>query len=256
MEQNISSEVKSHSDTQEIPRLLWNPKDHYHVHKSPLLVPIPSQMHPIWSWNLRLVLPSCLLPFRLSSRSMVCISHLYHACCMPRHLILLDLIIRITFSESYILWSFSLWITLIHCVVKFIYTCISTGTIELMMSEETRLVFGTVLSSTIDWATDRRIWVSVWVSPVSPGKCRYSVAKRSLIWEKSIVTRSYPPSYYLIKLCPLFLTSCELLSCSKNSDFKEPENSSSRSQNPITGPYPEADIYSPHRGYQGLFLWG
>jgi len=46
MEQSPSWEANSHSASQEIPCLLWNPKIDYHVQKSPILTPILSQMNP------------------------------------------------------------------------------------------------------------------------------------------------------------------------------------------------------------------
>jgi hypothetical protein len=47
MEQSPSREPNSHSSSQEIPCFLWNLKVHYHIHKSLLLVPVLSQMHPV-----------------------------------------------------------------------------------------------------------------------------------------------------------------------------------------------------------------
>ena len=75
-------QVNNSSDSQEIPRILRNPKVHYRVHKSPPLVPILSQKNPVrarqtLSWisiliicsHLRFVLSSDLLPFRPSHQN-------------------------------------------------------------------------------------------------------------------------------------------------------------------------------------------
>jgi hypothetical protein len=45
----ISNILISHFAGQEIHRLLWKPKGHYHVQKSSSLGPILSQMYPVYS---------------------------------------------------------------------------------------------------------------------------------------------------------------------------------------------------------------
>jgi len=50
MQHSPSWEAKNHSASQEIPLDLYNPKVHYHVHKSSTLAPILRQKHPVHTY--------------------------------------------------------------------------------------------------------------------------------------------------------------------------------------------------------------
>jgi len=120
MKQSPSWESNSHSASQVIPRLLWNPKVHYRAHNSPSLVPTVSQMNPVHNFppyfpkiHSNIIFPATLMssewsfPFRFSNQNIVWISPLSHAFYTPAHLIFLDLITLLIF-EVYKLWSYSL----------------------------------------------------------------------------------------------------------------------------------------------------
>jgi hypothetical protein len=47
MEQSPSWEANRFSASQEIPRILQKPKDHYRIHSFPPTVPIVSQIYPV-----------------------------------------------------------------------------------------------------------------------------------------------------------------------------------------------------------------
>ena len=120
MKQSLSWEANRFAASQEIPRILWNPKVHYHIHKCLPPVPTLSQLDPAHTptshflkIHLNIILssmpgsPKWSLSLRFPHQNPVYASPLPHMCYMPCPSPFFDFITWTILGEGFLSLSFS-----------------------------------------------------------------------------------------------------------------------------------------------------
>jgi hypothetical protein len=122
MEHSPSREAHQFAASQEIPRILWNPKVHYRIHKCRPPVSTLSQLNPVYTptshllkIHFNIILPytpgstKWSLSLRFSNQDPVYASSLPIRAICHAYIIILDFITRTIMGEEYRLLSSSLW---------------------------------------------------------------------------------------------------------------------------------------------------